>query len=100
MTAAIPPIHHAFMSCTGTTSLACSMSQVVKFTLHVTMHYIYTSFVFTGKARYIFEDNIKMVLSQAFMQWLTKHTKSWDDRRTWDLPFGSDGKGGGMNEKW
>lgn len=67
MSAAIPPIHHAFMSCTGTTSLACNMSQVVKSKLHVTIHYIYTSFVFKGKARYRFEDNIKMVLSQAFM---------------------------------
>ena len=76
------------------------MSHVVKFKLHVTIHYIYISSVFTGKARYRFEDNIKMVLSQAFMQWLTKHTKSWVDRRKWSLPFGSEGKGGELNEKW
>ena len=88
------------MGCTGTTSLTCTMSQIVKFKLHITIHYIYISSVFTRKATYRFEGNIKMVLSQAFMQWMTKHMKSWVDRRTWDLPIGSDGKGGGMNEKW
>lgn len=66
MSGAIPPIHHAFMACTGT-SLVCTMSRVVKFKLHVTIHYIYISSVFTGKARYRFEDNIKMVPSQAFL---------------------------------
>lgn len=92
-------IHHAFIACT-VTSLALSTSQVVKFKLHVTINYSHISSLFKGKARYRYEDNIKMVLSPAFMQWLTKATKSWVDRRTLDLPFGGDGKGVGINEKW